>query len=253
MKESFILYNSFYEPIKSLKNEQLGKLLRAIFNYTINGEITKEDDFLIAFMFIKNEIDKNNEKWQEEKRKRSEAGKKGMASRWNKSNNNVIDSYNKHNNVINDITNITDNVYVDDNVYVNDNVNDNKEVLVVDIYTFIEKNFGRTLSPVEYQEISTWDDSELTRYAIKQAVLNSVCNIKYISRILENYKIKNIKTVLQAQKDEKKFKEEQKLKKNNYKQNNIQKVSPEWIDKTIQEEKATDEEIKELEERLNRR
>ena len=36
-KDSFILYNSFYEPIKALKNEQLGKLLRAIFNYTINS------------------------------------------------------------------------------------------------------------------------------------------------------------------------------------------------------------------------
>lgn len=39
----------------------------------------------------------------------------------------------------------------------------------------------------------------------------------------------------------------------NQKQKQKQKFSPEWIDKTIQEEKATDEEIKELEERLNRR
>jgi hypothetical protein len=58
---------------------------------------------------------------------------------------------------------------------------------------------------------------------------------------------------VQAQQDEKKFKEEQELKKNNFKQNNVQKVSPEWVDKTIQEEQATDEEIKELEERLIRR
>lgn len=63
MKDSFILYNSFYEPIKTLKNEQLGKLFRAIFNYTINGEITQEDDILIAFMFIKNQLDIDNEKY----------------------------------------------------------------------------------------------------------------------------------------------------------------------------------------------
>ena len=43
-KESFVLYNSFYEPIKMLKDEQLGRLLRAIFNYTINNEITTDDD-----------------------------------------------------------------------------------------------------------------------------------------------------------------------------------------------------------------
>ena len=120
MKESFILYNSFYEPIKALKNEQLGKLLRAIFNYTINGEITQDDDIIVAFMFIKNQIDIDTEKWQDEKEKRSEAGKKGMASRWGNKDNNVITSNNKDNNVINVITKITDNV--NENVNVNDNV-----------------------------------------------------------------------------------------------------------------------------------
>jgi len=204
-KESFILYSSFYEPIKALKNEQLGRLLRAIFNYTINGEITQEDDILIAFMFIKNEIDKNNDKWQEEKRKRSEAGKKGMASRWNKSDNGVIDSYNKDNSVINTITNITDNVYVD----VNDNVNVNDNVISssTTIYDYIQENFGRTLNSIECEEISNWEDNELTRYAIKQTVLNGVYNIKYISRILESYKVKKITTVQQAQEEEKKRKQ----------------------------------------------
>ena len=81
-KESFILYNSFYEPIKTLKNEQLGKLFRAIFDYTINGEITQDNEILVAFMFIKNQIDLDALKWENEKNKRSEAGKKGMESRW---------------------------------------------------------------------------------------------------------------------------------------------------------------------------
>ena len=94
-KESFILYNSFYEPIKALKNEQLGKLLRAIFNYTINGEITQDSEIMVAFMFIKNQIDLDAKKWEAEKNKRSEAGKKGMASRWGKKNNKAITSYNK--------------------------------------------------------------------------------------------------------------------------------------------------------------
>lgn len=206
-KESFILYNSFYEPIKTLKNEQLGKLFRAIFNYTINGEITKDNDILVAFMFIKNQLDMDNEKWQKEKEKRSEAGKKGMASRWgNKNNitndNSVINSYNKNNSVINAITKITDNV--------NDNVNDNDNVNVINsstsnIYEFIEENFGRTLSPIEFEIINNWEDNELTRYAIKQAVLNGKYNIKYISKILESYKQKNIKTVQQAQQDEEEY------------------------------------------------
>ena len=120
MKDSFILYNSFYEPIKSLKNEQLGKLLRSIFDYTINGEITKDTEILVAFMFIKNQIDLDSKKWEQEREKRSEAGKKGMQSRWNNKDNKVITTNNKNNNVINDITKITDNV--NDNVNVKENI-----------------------------------------------------------------------------------------------------------------------------------
>jgi hypothetical protein len=125
MKDSFVLYNSFYDPIKSLKNEQLGKLFRSIFNYTINGEITQDSEILIAFMFIKNQLDIDSKKWEQEKQKRSEAGKKGMASRWNNKDNNVITNYNKNNNVINAITKITDNVNENENENENDNVNDN--------------------------------------------------------------------------------------------------------------------------------
>ena len=80
-KESFILYNSFYEPIKALKDEQLGRLLRAIFNYTIRGETTQDNDILIAFMFIKEQIDINTNKWQETKRKKAEAGRLGGIQR----------------------------------------------------------------------------------------------------------------------------------------------------------------------------
>ena len=82
MKDSFILYNSFYEPIKSLSDEQLGRLFRAIFNYTIKGEITQEESIKIAFMFIKNQLDMDITKWKETKKKRSEAGKKHKGNQY---------------------------------------------------------------------------------------------------------------------------------------------------------------------------
>lgn len=209
-KNSFILYNSFYEPIKALKNEQLGKLLRAIFNYTINGEITQDSDILVAFMFIKNQLDMDNKKWVEEKVKRSEAGKKGMASRWNNKNNNVINDITNDNNVINDITKITDNVDVDVNV--NDNVDVN--VSTTSIYDFIQQNFGRTINPIECELIGTWQDNELTRYAIKQAIFNGKYNLKYINSILLNYEKNSITTVQQAQEEEERFKNKKSIKKN---------------------------------------
>lgn len=39
------------------------------------------------------------------------------------------------------------------------------------IYDFLEQNFGRTLNGIEIEMIREWNDNELTRYAIKQAVL----------------------------------------------------------------------------------
>lgn len=75
------------------------------------------------------------------------------------------------------------------------------------IYNFVEQNFGRTLGPAEYEEISNWKDNELTRYAIKQSVLSNKCVVKYISRILSAYERENIKTVQQAQERERKYNE----------------------------------------------
>lgn len=85
-----------------------------------------------------------------------------------------------------------------------------------DLYDFVEKNFGRTLSPVEIDEISKWENNDLTRYAIKQAILNGAYNFSYINKILHNYKMNNIQTVQQAQEADKKFME-QKEEQNKYK------------------------------------
>lgn len=74
------------------------------------------------------------------------------------------------------------------------------------IYDFVEQNFGRTLNPIEYEEISNWEDNELTRYAIKLAVINGAVRLNYIRGILNTWKIKNIKTVQEAQKEMEEFK-----------------------------------------------
>ena len=223
-KESFILYNSFYEPIKALKNEQLGKLLRAIFNYTINGEITQDDEIMVAFMFIKNQLDRDSEKWQDERNKRKEAGRLGGIKRAinqqqklsSKSKQCLDVLKSAKQNQANQADNVDVDVYVNVDDNVNVNVNNNITTTTNTIYDFIEENFGRTLSPIEYEQISKWKDNELTRYAIKQAVLNGAYRIKYIESILNDYEKNGIKTVQQAQESEKKFKK-QKEEQNKYK------------------------------------
>ena len=86
-----------------------------------------------------------------------------------------------------------------------------------DLFEFIEKSFGRTLSSSEYEFIQKWEDNELTRYAVKQAELARAFNVKYIDKILFNYQKENIKTVAEAEERDKKFKENKGCQRKSYK------------------------------------
>lgn len=60
------------------------------------------------------------------------------------------------------------------------------------IYSTFESEFGRNLSPMEIEEINSWLDDEIDeatiRKALKEATLNDVKNLRYISRILEDWR-----------------------------------------------------------------
>lgn len=65
-------------------------------------------------------------------------------------------------------------------------------------FDFIEKEFGRTLSPMEYEIIKAWLESgntdEIIREAVKEATFNGVSNLRYIDKILYEWNKKGIKT-----------------------------------------------------------
>jgi DNA replication protein len=78
------------------------------------------------------------------------------------------------------------------------------------LYDVFEKEFGRTLSPIEYELISGWQDGEfsdeLIILALKEAVFNGVFNLKYIDKILYEWKKKGIKNKEDIEKDKERFK-----------------------------------------------
>lgn len=79
------------------------------------------------------------------------------------------------------------------------------------IYQIIEENFGRTLAPMEYEVINSWLEvenvsEELVVYATQIAVCNNACSVKYIERILQDWKRKKITALDQAKKENEKFK-----------------------------------------------
>lgn len=100
-RKSFVLYTSMQELTDDLTDEQKGQLLQVIFDYVTGKELNISDKLVkVTFTSIKQQLDRDGLKWEEKKQKRSEAGKKGMQSRWGNKNNNVIDVNNKNNNVI---------------------------------------------------------------------------------------------------------------------------------------------------------
>ena len=66
------------------------------------------------------------------------------------------------------------------------------------IFSNIEREFGRTLNPSEIEFIKAWSSnfsSELIIEAVKEAVLNGVSSIRYIDKILYEWDKKGLKTI----------------------------------------------------------
>ena len=64
------------------------------------------------------------------------------------------------------------------------------------VFEHIEKEFGRTLSPSEFEFIKAWlmnFKEEVILEAVKEAVLNGVSSIRYIDKILYEWDKKGIK------------------------------------------------------------
>lgn len=76
------------------------------------------------------------------------------------------------------------------------------------IFEVIEKEFGRTLSPMEYEIIKAWLDGnmseEIIKEAIKEAAFNGVSNLRYIDKILYEWGKAGIKTASDVEKNRKK-------------------------------------------------
>lgn len=78
------------------------------------------------------------------------------------------------------------------------------------LFQMFEQEFGRLLSPIEIETISMWIDQDghtpdLIQQALKEAVLSDKINLKYIDRILFDWKKKNIHTTKAAIKHAKDF------------------------------------------------
>lgn len=76
---------------------------------------------------------------------------------------------------------------------------DNKKVVNNNIFEKFEKEFSRTLSPMEYEIINDWLDKniseELILGALKEATYNGVNNLRYIDKIIYEWNKKGFKNM----------------------------------------------------------
>lgn len=79
-----------------------------------------------------------------------------------------------------------------------------------EIFTIFEQELGRLLSPMEIETIAMWIDNDkhspaIIKQALKEAVLAGKISLRYIDRILFEWKKKNITTVKQVEKRTEQF------------------------------------------------
>lgn len=269
MKNSFLIYYEYKDILEDLTNEEVGILFRALFDYEIK-EV--EPQFIglmkMAFRVIKGNLDRDKNKY--DKRCETSAQNGRLGGRPKKptenlkkpnskpkkpkkaDNDNVTDTEND-----NDDDNVTDtdaetengtstNLSVAEENETNADLFsfDDKEAKSSDLFSFIEEAFGRTLNSIEYELIRTWEDNDLTRYAVKESILNGARGIRYIETVLSSWKGNGFKTVQDVQAYQEKYK------KSKSKEQHITEL-PEWYGKDLTNEEMTKEEKAEMEDILN--
>lgn len=100
------------------------------------------------------------------------------------------------------------------NILIEGTTEDDTESKENDIFTLFETELGRTISPMEVEIIKEWlhdgFTEELIKEALKEAIYNDARSLKYIDRILFNWKNKGIKTKEDILKEKRSFRKKSK-------------------------------------------
>lgn len=176
MNDSFILYTSYYALIEGLTDEQLGQLTRAIFLYARDGEVINLEPVVrMAFAFIKDNIERNQDKYQakceknrqialERERKKREAREKAVNTNVHERSRTCENNTNVHERSPYDNDN--------DNEYDNDN-DVSKETNILEpskeasMQSFSEKNVCAAEEPQKSSEKKKSKKGEIDYAAIK--------------------------------------------------------------------------------------
>ncbi|MBQ6676046.1 MAG: hypothetical protein IJM75_07935 [Ruminococcus sp.] len=159
-RKSFVMYMDWYEVVSMLDDKQAGALVKALYEFEVNGKVPKLDQITaVAFTVMKSTLERDRKKWEETTQKRRENGLKG--GRPKKAN-----GFSQKQTEAKKADNVNENVSDNDNESDNASVSKNESVSVND--ASLSKFERVELSEAEKQDlIGQSDRLTVERYILK--------------------------------------------------------------------------------------
>lgn len=200
-KKSFVAYLSWFDALEEYSDAEVGQLMRALARYAKNGEEPEFSDRGMRgnWKFMCSDVKRASEKWDETRKKRSNAGKRGMAKRWGKPDD--ITKITNDNNVNDDITKITVDVDVNGDVDGDVDVVKRDNTAAVDMeLSKIVQHYQRAIGDFPrsaLEKLQKWRQeysTEMILLAIDKAAEAGKRSWNYINGILSGWQRDGIRT-----------------------------------------------------------
>lgn len=204
-KKSFVAYLSWFDALEEYSDAEVGQLMRALARYAKTGEKPEFSDrgMRVNWKFMCSDVKRASEKWDETRKKRSNAGKRGMAKRWGKSED--ITKITNDNNANDDITKIT--VDVDVNGDVDVDVDGDVDVVKRDNTAAVDMELSKIVQHYQraigdfprsaLEKLQKWRQeysTEMILLAIDKAAEAGKRSWNYINGILSGWQRDRIRT-----------------------------------------------------------
>ena len=193
-KKSFLLYAEQEELINELSNEEAGKLFKEVFHYVKTGETPNLSGMMkMAFITIRQDLDRNAQKYDEMVEKRRIAGSMGGKQRVenqiqaNQANATFATtaSSKSSKSSYNDNDNDNDNVNANDNRNENDNVNVNENVISSSSQESPSSEKSSYIKSGKYGEVDEKTREIIEKYVRKKGLATK--NVRgYVNTIIKN-------------------------------------------------------------------
>lgn len=198
-KKSFVAYLSWFDALEEYSDAEVGQLMRALARYAKTGEKPEFSDrgMRVNWKFMCSDVKRASEKWDETRKKRSNAGKRGMAKRWGKPDD--ITKITNDNNVNDDITKITVDVDVDVDGDVDAVKRDNTAAVDMELSKIVQ-HYQRAIGDFPrsaLEKLQKWRQeysTEMILLAIDKAAEAGKRSWNYINGILSGWQRDGIRT-----------------------------------------------------------